>query len=319
MATKSRSTAHSAATPPIGAPVPSVLLPIAVVIFGLGLFGAMDGVMKGAALAVGAYTAMLWRSLTGATLMLPLWRWRAHATSRALPNGAALRLHATRGAVGAVMATMFFYGLARTPMAEAMALSFIAPLIALFLAAALLGETLSKGAVGGSVVALVGVTVIAQGKLMGPHDAESVKGMVAVLVSAVLYAWNLVLQRQQAQLAQPEEIAFFQAAFSFVFLALVAPWLATWPDAHAWVLIGAAAVLAAVSVMLLSWAYARAEAQVLVPMEYTAFIWAALIGWLAFDEALTWRTLAGVVLIVGGCLYAARRENAADFEAPPLG
>ena len=314
MATKSRPAAPASATPPIGA-----LVPIAVAIVGLGLFGAMDGVMKGAALAVGAYTAMLWRSLTGATLMLPVWRWRAHATQRALPNAAALRLHATRGAVGAVMATTFFYGLARTPMAEAMALSFIAPLIALFLAAALLGETLSKGAVAGSVIALIGVAVIAQGKLAGPHDAESLKGMAAVLVSAVFYAWNLVLQRQQAQVAQPEEIAFFQAAFSFVFLLLAAPWLATWPGAHAWVLIVAAAVLAALSIMLLGWAYARAEAQVLVPMEYTAFIWAALIGWLAFDEALTWRTLAGVVLIVGGCLYAARRGNPADFEAPPMG
>ena len=54
-------------------------------------------------------------------------------------------------------------------------------------------------------------------------------------------------------------------------------------------------------------------------MEYTGFIWAALIGWAAFDEALTWRTLAGVVLIVGGCLYAARLGNPADFEAPPNG
>lgn len=314
MASQSTSGARVAAAPGV-----SVLIPILVAIIGLGLFGAMDGVMKGAALAVGAYTAMLWRSLTGATLMLPVWRWRAHATARALPDAAAMRLHATRGGVGAVMATMFFYGLARTPMAEAMALSFIAPLIALFLAAAVLGETLSKGAVGGSVVALIGVAVIAQGKLAGPHDADSIKGMAAVLVSAVLYAWNLVLQRQQAQLAQPEEIAFFQAAFSFVFLALAAPWLATWPGAHAWVLIVAAAILAAASIMLLGWAYARAEAQVLVPMEYTAFIWAALIGWLAFEEALTWRTLAGVVLIVGGCLYAARRGNPADFEAPPVG
>ncbi|WP_295635850.1 DMT family transporter [Novosphingobium sp.] len=301
------------------APAVSVLIPILVVIFGLGLFGAMDGVMKGAALAVGAYTAMLWRTLTGATLMLPVWRWRAQVAGRGMPDAAALRLHATRGGVGAIMATMFFYGLARTPMAEAMALSFIAPLIALFLAAALLGETLSKGAVGGSVVALIGVSVIAQGKLAGPHDAESIKGMAAVLVSAVFYAWNLVLQRQQAQIAQPEEIAFFQAGFSFMFLALASPWLATWPGPHAWVLIVSAALLAAASVMLLSWAYARAEAQVLVPMEYTAFIWAALFGWLAFDESLTWSTLGGVVLIVGGCLYAARRGNPADFEAPPPG
>ena len=46
-----------------------------------------------------------------------------------------------RGCVGAFMATSWFYGLARLPMAEAVALSFIAPIIALYLAALLLRET----------------------------------------------------------------------------------------------------------------------------------------------------------------------------------
>ena len=58
---------------------------------------------------------------------------------------------------------------------------------------------------------------------------------------------------------------------------------------------------------MLSWAYARAEAQVLVPMEYSAFGWAAAVGWLAFREPVSTTTLAGVVLIVAACLVAARR------------
>ena len=73
--------------------------------------------------------------------------------------------------------------------------------------------------------------------------------------------------------------------------------------------IALAAALAATSLLLLSWAYARAEAQVLVPLEYTAFIWAALMGWVAFAEPLTWSTIAGVALIVAGCLAAARRDD----------
>jgi S-adenosylmethionine uptake transporter len=80
-----------------------------------------------------------------------------------------------------------------------------------------------------------------------------------------------------------------------------------WPD------IAAAALLATVSLMLLAWAYARAEAQILLPIEYTAFIWAALMGWLWFGEALTPGTLAGVVLIVGGCWIATRSPG----QTPP--
>jgi S-adenosylmethionine uptake transporter len=61
--------------------------------------------------------------------------------------------------------------------------------------------------------------------------------------------------------------------------------------------------------MLFSWAYARAETHVLVPVEYSAFGWAALIGWLAFGERLTWPTLFGTVLVVAACWTAAPRRR----------
>ena len=65
-------------------------------------------------------------------------------------------------------------------------------------------------------------------------------------------------------------------------------------------------MLAVASLLLMSWANARAEAQQLINIEYTAFIWAAIMGWLVFDEALTLTTLAGTALIVAGCIVAAR-------------
>jgi S-adenosylmethionine uptake transporter len=290
----------------------TTLLPILVALTGLACFGVMDGFMKAAAIALGAYAAMFWRNMVGPLVMLPIWLLRGNKDgSRSLPRWPAMRLHLLRSAVAGVMATIFFYGLARTPVAEAMALSFIAPLLALYLAAVTLGEELSQRAVGGSVVALAGVGVIAAGKFGGDYDIESIKGLAAILVSAVLYAWNLVLQRSQSQLAGPEEISFFQTFFIFCLLGLGAWWFAPLPDPKMWTILAASAVLSTVSLMLLGWAYARAEAQVLVPLEYTAFIWAALVGWVAFSEPLTLRTLAGVVLIVAGCLIALRRAEPA--------
>lgn len=286
----------------------AALLPILSALTGLACFGIMDGFMKAASLALGAYAALFWRNMIGSLVMLPIWLARGNKDgSRGLPGRAAMRLHLIRSGVSGVMAVLFFYGLARTPVAEAMALSFIAPLLALYLAAATLGEDLSARAVGGSVVALAGVGLIAAGKFGGQYDAESINGLIAILVSAVLYAWNLVLQRRQSQLAGPEEISFFQTFFIFCLLGLGAWWLAPLPAPHMWGMLAASAVLSTGSLMLLGWAYARAEAQVLVPLEYTAFIWAALIGWIAFSEPLTLRTLAGVVLIVAGCLIALKR------------
>ncbi|WP_226018227.1 DMT family transporter [Novosphingobium sp. FKTRR1] len=283
-------------------------LPIVIALCGMATFSLMDGVMKAASTAIGPYGAMFWRTLISVVLMFPLWqRRRRREGTSGLPEWPILKLHLLRSSVAGCMATLFFYGIVRTPLAEGIALSFLAPLIALFLAAVLLGERIGSRAIGGSVLALGGVAVIAAGKFGGAYHVEAIKGLVAILVSAVLYAWNLVLQRRQAQVAGPEEIAFFQSLIICALLSVGAIWLAPWPTPLQWGELVAAAILGTSSLMLMGWAYARAEAQVLVPLEYTAFIWAALVGWVAFAEPVTLRTLAGVVLIVAGCLVATRR------------
>ncbi len=279
---------------------------------GLASFSVMDGVMKAASIVLGAYAALFWRNLFGVMLMAPIWvTVRRRNGGGWLPRAGVLRLHLMRSAVCGVMAGLFFWGTIYTPLAEAMALSFIAPLIALFLAAAFLGETIDRRAVLGSVLALGGVGLITVGKFGGSYTPAAVHGMMAILASAVLYAINLVVQRRQAQVAGPVEIAFFQNLFISALFAPGAWWLASIPTGGQTLLVGAGAVLAVVSLMLIGWAYARAEAQVLVPLEYTAFIWAALVGWMMFNEAVTLRTLAGVMLIVAGCLLAVatRRDN----------
>ena len=62
--------------------------------------------------------------------------------------------------------------------------------------------------------------------------------------------------------------------------------------------------------LLLAWSYARAEAQLLVPVEYTAFIWAAIFGWVFFREEVTPTTVFGAAMIGTGCLVAARQRPA---------
>lgn len=291
----------------------SPALPFLVACAGIGLFSVMDALMKDLSIALGAYNAVLWRCLVGAVMAGSVW-----ATMRSkLPSRAVLRLHTVRSFMVAMMALSFFWALARLPLAEAIALSFIAPLITLYLAAVLLGERVGRAAITGSVLGLAGMLVILSGKLdpdgSGFRDGWAV---AAVLFSAVCYAYNLILARQQAQMAGPTEIAFFQNLLVGAFLALAAPWLAVMPPMEWWPHIGGSAALATMSVFLLAWAYARAEAQLLVTVEYTAFLWAAALGWIWFQEPLAWQTLAGTVLIVAGCVIVARRKAEVDPAEP---
>lgn len=77
----------------------------------------------------------------------------------------------------------------------------------------------------------------------------------------------------------------------------------------------AAGALTVAGAMAIAWAYARTEAQVLVPIEYSGFLWAVLFGWLFFREAVSVTTLAGTALIVTGCWLATRRTSLRKTQA----
>jgi S-adenosylmethionine uptake transporter len=291
----------------------SPFIPFLVACAGIATFSAMDALMKSLTLAIGAYNALLWRTLAGglfggAVFLLRRMKW---------PERPAIRIHLLRGILSVFMAITFFWGLARVPLAQGVALAFIAPLIALYLAALLLGERIERRAILASFLGLAGVATILSGQARAHLGHEALLGSAAILVSATLYAFNIILMRKQALLAGPIEIAFFMSALMSLGFLVAAPWLAAVPQAHHWPAIGAAAALAFASLMLLSWAYARAQAQHLAPVEYTSFLWAAFFGAVIFHEPVRPLTLAGAAMIVTACLVAARGhpEPVSDVEA----
>lgn len=287
------------------------VLAFAVALAAVGALSVMDAVMKALVIALGIYAVSVWRSVVnlaiGAALYLP----------RRLPwpSSATLRIHVARAALVTVMAVLFFWGIARVPLAQAIALTFIAPLIALLLAVVFLGERIGPRSIGGSIAAFAGVLVIVLGQARADLGPEALIGSAAILGSAVCYAGNIVMMRRQALSAKPLEINFFQA------LTVMAIWIVAMaifgtPETPGgqWGPIIVASLLSTAGGLLFAWAYARAEASYLAVTEYSAFLWAAALGWLVFGERVTGYTLAGAVLIVGGCLAASRRKPAVPPE-----
>lgn len=271
----------------------------------VGSYACMDVFMKALSIDAGAYSAVLWRSwvgvaMAGAIFLARKGRW---------PEREVLRLHIMRGLTGGTSVLFFFWGLARIPMAKGVALTFLAPLLAIYLAAAMLGERVRRAAVWGSLLAGAGVLVIAGGEAAARASTDSVLGALAVFAASIFYAVSLVVLRAQAQAADPIEVTLFTGLVMGGMLLPGAPFVAGWPSGDQLPLVVAAAALGTVSSIGFAWSYSHAEAQVLAPVEYTAFIWAAILGRLVFGEVVTAYTLAGTVLIVLGCLYAVRRVN----------
>jgi S-adenosylmethionine uptake transporter len=205
------------------------------------------------------------------------------------------------------MAALFFWGIGRVPLAQSIALTFIAPLIAMLLAALFLDERIGPRSILGSVVAFGGVVIIVVGQARANVGSGVLLGIAAIIGSALCYAGNIVLMRRQALAAKPLEINFFQSltVMALWLLAIPVAGLPAWPDGQ-WTWILVASLLSTAGTLLFAWAYARGPASYLAATEYSAFLWASLMGWLVFHERVSIFTLAGAILIVGGCLIAAR-------------
>lgn len=283
-------------------PPTSTAVAFGVAALGIAFFSGMDAIMKSLSLQIGTYNALLWRTLASALIAGPLFL----ALRKSWPAKPVLRVHLTRGLISVPMALLFFWGLARVPMAQAIALSFVSPLLSLYLAALLLGERIERRAVVASLVGFSGVLLIFVSQAEADLGPDALAGSVAILCSAGISSYNIILMRRQALLAGPVEVAFFVSTIMALSFAAAAPVLAVVPDARHLPAIIGGACLAFGSLLLLSWAYARAQAQHLAPVEYTSFLWAAVLGFMFFGESVPPWTVAGAALIVAACFVAAR-------------
>lgn len=298
-------------TPPRQHPILAFTFALAAV----AVLSVMDAVMKGLVLAIGLYATSVWRALVGVILSTVLYL----PKRKAWPSRKVLQLHVLRGAVVTAMGLLFFFGLARVPMAQAIALTFIAPLIALFLASWTLGERVGRRTIAASLLAFAGVMVIVGGQAK-THLGEGVLvGTLAILGSAVCYAVNIVMMRKQSLSAKPLEIGFFQNVTIASLLCASIPFIGepAWPGEH-WIGIVAVAIMSLSGVFLFALAYARGEAGYLAVTEYSGFIWAAALGWMVFAEPVSAYTLLGASLIVIGCIFAAREKPRPEPEIEAL-
>ena len=276
----------------------------------VAVLSIMDAVMKHLVLAIGIVAVSIWRAVANLVISGGLY------LPRRLPWPARriIWIHVSRSIVVTVMAVLFFWGIGRVPLAQAIALTFIAPLIAMLLSPLFLKERLSGRSIAGAIAAFAGVVVIVLGQARAEVRPDVLLGIAAILGSALCYSVNILMMRWQALAAKPLEINFFQS------LVVMALWLAAMrspafrrgrtgrrsgSSSHR--------VLSTAGSLLFAWAYARGEASYLAVTEYSAFLWASALGWLVFSEPVSLTTLAGAALIVGGCLVAARRK----LVAPP--
>jgi drug/metabolite transporter (DMT)-like permease len=171
----------------------------------------------------------------------------------------------------------------------------------------LLGERADRRILIALAAGFLGVLVVVSDQVGGAERVRSAAGIAAALVSAVCYAFGLVLLRARAQRDRIVHIVLLQNLGAVLILAPAAAMVWRPPsliDLLFFALIGA---LGVGGHFLLTSAFARAEAARLATLEYTALIWAAVLGYVFFAEVPTLGTALGAALIVTGAFVASRR------------
>jgi len=264
----------------------------------------MDAIVKHLTATTAIPVITLGRYVTGTMLALAVWQWQGRpAITRAM-----LPLHLVRGALIASMAFAFYWSLQTLPLAEAITLSFIAPLLVPPFASLLLGERMQPRYLAAGLLGFSGVIITVQG---APRfDGERLVALGAVLYAAVAYAAAAVLLRARAASDGATIITLMGAFVPMLILSPLAIGAAPVDAVTVGWLIAMGAV-GNVGMQLLSRAYARAEAQILAILEFTALPWAALFGWLFFSEPVRVQIWAGAAVILVACIWAGRDQRPA--------
>lgn len=269
---------------------------------GIGLLTAMDAVVKAQMQAHPFVLTLFMRFAMGGLCALVVLAFaRPPAPTRASVVGNLIRVP-----VVVLTAGSFFYSLSVLPLAEALTLSFLAPVFVALLGGLLLKERLDRRILQALGFGVTGMLVMVWPRLQG-HVSGAGLGVAAALFSAVTYAFNLVLLRRIAMKEHPATIVAFQNCGPALLLAIPAALSFAPVTGRDLLIYLAAGVLGVAGHLTLTSAFARAEASRLAPLEYTALIWASLLGYFVFGEVPLITTYAGALLIVAGAVAISRR------------
>lgn len=276
---------------------------------GIGALCALDAAVKHLSLTHAVLFVVLGRYVTGTVIALGVWWQQGRpAFTRAMWRG-----HLLRGALIALTASLFFFAITRLTLAEAITLSFTTPLMIPPLAQLFLGEKMRGPVLGAGVLGFVGVLVTVQGA--PAFSGERLPALAAILAASLTYALAAIVMRARAATDGSTLLTLTGAAIPMLLLSPFAIGQ-EFPAPDSWPWFVATGLFGNLGIQLLAKAYAKVEVQALGILEFTALPWAALFGWLLFEEAVRPQVWAGAAIIAGACLWAARSDRRAMDAAP---
>lgn len=273
-------------------------------------FVAVTALVKHVGSGVPAPQAAFLRYALGLVFLLPM----LGPLRRAALGRRQIALYSARGMAQALGVICWFYAMTRIPIAEVTAMNYLNPVYVTLGAALLFGERLAARRLAAVALAFAGVLVI-----LRPGFREVSDGHVAMLFTAFFFAVSYLMAKR---LSERDSAAVVVAMLSLSVTLALAPfaaavWVTPTPAQLFWLFLVAAFATAGHFAMTM--AFRAAPLTVTQPVTFLQLVWAVLLGWLAFGEAVDGWVVLGGAMIVGAVVFITWREAVLNRRAaaPP--
>ena len=212
--------------------------------------------------------------------------------------------HLARASLLFTATFLFFQALKHLPIADALAIFFINPLVVVVLSALVLKERVGPRRWAAVAVGFIGTMIIIR-----PGMVQMNPGTLYALGAGASLGAYFVMTRQIAGAADAMVLTFQTCAIGVVLMTPLV--LANWqqPTPRQWLMFAALGGVATLAHVCITRAYENAEASLLAPLAFTEIIMATVVGWWFFNDLPDRWTVLGVTVLITSAIYISLRER----------
>ena len=199
------------------------------------------------------------------------------------------------------------------PLADAVAITFIAPLLITALSVPFLGERVGLRRWIAVCVGFAGMLVIIR-----PGGGLFQPAALLPIGVTVFYAMYQIITRMISHRTDPINSVFYTAIVGGILMSAIVPFFWQTPILEQWGMLLAAGLLGGLGHWAIIIAYQRAEAPLVAPFAYTELVWATMLGLTFFGDFPDLWTLVGAAIIAASGVYILQRERQQRASAKPV-
>ncbi len=209
-----------------------------------------------------------------------------------------------RAVIGTISLVTTFAAYSLMPMADTTALLFTASLFIPVLGVIFLRESVGPWRWSAIAMGFIGVTIMSH-----PSGDVHILGVMVALFAAVLHATLQIILRYLGRYESPETISFYFFVIGVFLTALPLPFIAVRPTLAEIPLLVGVGLSGAAAQWLLSIAFRNAKAAVVTVFNYSSIVWAALFGWMIWNEWPMPTVIAGAIIVIASNILVIWRES----------